>query len=212
MAILRRGQQERVLVHVPRFAALNAVVVRTVPGASELAFPEATAVPIRFLHRRRASVTPRDGRDRRTGTLLAVPGDDGRIRRDILHFVEAVLPLAAAPQRREHARIDIIRPVAMVPAGFQVGWLTGQTRNVSADGILVTGAEALEAGDRLRVRFELTGEDDLVDLSARVVRSEDRWGLRGLRLDGRQAAERERIVRFVFEQQRRALQALRAAG
>ncbi len=200
-------------VLVPRVATVQAVVVRAVTGAAELALTETPDVPLRFLHRRRATIVPLAGDNRVDGTLLAVPGAHGRVRDDLLHFLQAVVPLApprTQPQRREAARIDLVRPVAMIPDGFKVGWLNGFTRNVSAGGVLVAGAEALESGDRLRLRFELDSEDDLVDLLARVVRTDDAWGLRGLRLEGLHDRERERIVRFVFARQRRALAELRS--
>jgi hypothetical protein len=207
MNVLGRGPEERVRVLVARVASIEAVVVRAVDGAAELALVEPPGVPVRFLHRRRATVVPLTGDGRVDGTLFAVPGPGGRVREDLLHFLQAVVPLAPrrVPQRRDHARIDLVRPVAMVPDGFRVGWLNGFTRNVSAGGLLVTGAEALEAGDKLRLRFELDSEDDLLDVLARVVRADDAFGLRGLRLEGVSERERERIVRFVFERQRRAL-------
>jgi hypothetical protein len=215
---LRRGRQERVRVLVPRVATVEAVVSRVVAGAAELALVEHPEVPLRFLHRRKATIVPLAGDRRLDGTLLAVPGREGKVRDDLLHFLQAVVPLApprtvqpdATPQRREAARIDVVRPVAMIPDGFQVGWLNGFVRNVSAGGVLVAGAEALEAGDRLRLRFELEDEEDLIDLLARVVRTDDAWGLRGLRLERLSERERERLVRFVFAQQRRALAELRA--
>jgi hypothetical protein len=212
MNVLGRGPEERVRVLVPRVATVDAVVVRAVDGAAELALGGAPAVPVRFLHRKRATIVPLTGDDRVDGTLLAVPGVQGRVREDVLHFVRVVVPLAPrrAQQRRDHARIELVRPVAMVPDGFRVGWLNGFTRNVSAGGVLVAGADALEAGDRLRLRFELDSEDDLLDVLARVVRADDAWGLRGLRLEGVDERERERIVRYVFERQRRALAELRA--
>ncbi|WP_196809017.1 PilZ domain-containing protein [Conexibacter woesei] len=198
---------------VPSVATLEAVVVRTVEGAAELAVIDTrSGVPARFLHRRRATIVPLAGDSRIDGTLLAVPGDGGQVRSDLLHFLQAVVPLAprAKPQRRDAARIDLVRPVAMIPDGFRVGWLNGYTRNVSAGGVLVAGADALAEGDKLRVRFELDDEDDLVDLLARVVRADDTWGLRGLRLEGVSDAERERIVKFVFARQRYALAMLRS--
>jgi PilZ domain len=209
----RRGQDERVRVIVPSVATLEAVVVRTVEGAAELAVIDTrSGVPTRFLHRRRATIVPPSGDSRVDGTLLAVPGDGGHVRPDLLHFLQAVVPLAprAKPQRRDAARIDLVRPVAMIPDGFRVGWLSGYTRNVSAGGVLVAGADALAEGDKLRVRFELDDEDDLVDLLARVVRADDTWGLRGLRLEGVSDSERERIVKFVFARQRYALAMLRS--
>jgi hypothetical protein len=209
---LRRGQEERVRVLVPRVATLEATVVRAVTGAAELALTATPDVPLRFLHRRKATIVPLAGDGRVDGTLLAVPGPQGRVREDLLHFLKAVVPLAPArpAQRRDEVRIDLVRPVAIIPDGFKVGWLDGFTRNVSAGGVLVTGAEALGAGDRLRLRFELDDEDDLIDLLARVVRADDAWGLRGLRLERLTDRERERIVKFVFARQRRALALLRS--
>jgi hypothetical protein len=222
---LRRGREERVRVLVPRLATVEAVVARVVAGAAELALVERPEVPLRFLHRRKATIVPLSGDRRVDGTLLAVPGPEGRVRDDLLHFLQAVVPLAppraagrasaglapqTPPQRRGDARVDVVRPAAMIPDGFQVGWLNGFVRNVSAGGVLVAGAEALEAGDRLRLRFELDSEEDLIDLLARVVRTDDAWGLRGLRLERLSERERERLVRFVFARQRRALAELRA--
>jgi hypothetical protein len=209
---LRRGQEERVRVLVPRVATLEATVVRTVTGAAELALTATPDVPLRFLHRRKATIVPLTGDDRIDGRLLAVPGPNGRVREDLLHFLKAVVPLAPprAPQRRDEIRIDLVRPVALIPDGFKVGWLNAYTRTVSAGGVRSAGADALEAGDRLRVRFELDDEDDLIDLLARVVRADDTWGLRGLRLERLTDRERERIVKFVFARQRRALAELRS--
>jgi hypothetical protein len=209
---LRRDTEERVRVLVPRLATLEATVVRAVNGAAELALTAGPEVPLRFLHRRKATIVPLAGDNRVDGTLLAVPGAHGRVRDDLLHFLQAVVPLAPPrpTQRRDEARIDLVRPVAMIPEGFKVGWLNGFTRNVSAGGVLVAGAEVLESGDRLRLRFELDSEDDLIDLLARVVRADDAWGLRGLRLERLDERERERITRFVFARQRRALAELRS--
>jgi hypothetical protein len=210
---VRRGLEERVRVLVPHVATLEAVVVRAVAGAAELGITGADhRVPARFLHRRTATIVPLAGDNRVDGTLLAVPGAHGRVREDLLHFLQAVVPLAPPrpPQRRDDVRIDLVRPVAMIPHGFKVGWLTGFTRNVSAGGVLVAGADALHEGDRLRLRFELDSEEDLIDLLARVVRADEDWGLRGLRLEQLVERDRERIVRFVFARQRRALAELRS--
>jgi hypothetical protein len=208
-----RPSEERVRVLVPRVTTVEAVVVRAVEGAAELALAQKPDVPLRFLHRRPATIVPIGGDGRVDGRLLAVPGAGGRVREDLLHFLQAVVPLApprARPQRREDARVDLVRPVAMIPDGFKVGWLNGFTRNVSAGGVLVAGADALGPGDRLRLRFELDSEDDLIDLLARVVRADEAWGLRGLRLERLTDRERERIVKFVFARQRRALAELRS--
>jgi hypothetical protein len=208
-----QAAEERVRIIVPRVTTAEAIVVRAVEGAAELALSQKPDVPLRFLHRRRATIVPLTGDDRVDGRLLAVPGAGGRVREDLLHFLQAAVPLApprAEAQRRDATRVDLVRPVAMIPDGFKVGWLNGFTRNVSAGGVLVAGADALGPGDRLRLRFELDSEENLIDLLARVVRADDAWGLRGLRLERLTDRERERLVKFVFARQRRALAELRS--
>jgi hypothetical protein len=208
--LLRRAKDERVRILVPRVATFDAIVARVVPGAAEFALVAEPPVAPRFLHRRRAIVLPPRGDDRLDGMLLAVPGSHGRVRDDMLHFLEEVLPITRRPepQRRDFARVDVALPVTMVPNGFRVGWLNGFARNMSANGLLVAGAGALELGDKLRVRLELQDEH-LIDLLARVVRADD-WGLRGLRLEDLDEHVRDQLVRYVFERQRRALAELRA--
>src|SRR3954452_8000627 len=177
---LRRRHVERVRVLVPQVATFEATVVRAVSGAAELAIPKAGALSARFLHRRRATIVSLAGDDRLDGTLLAVPGAHGRVREDLLHFLEAVVPLAPprrAAQRRDAARIDLVRPVALIPEGFRVGWLNGFTRNVSAGGVLVAGAEALGAVARLRLRCELDSDEELIDILPRASATDETWGL-----------------------------------
>ena len=214
MSFLHRGGEEHVRVLVPRVSTMDAHVVRVVPGAAELAFAPCRAVPLRFLHRKQAAVVPCQGGDERlNGMLLAVPGPGGRVREDVMHFLETVIPLPTArpaAQRRDHVRIDFVRPVTMIPDGFRVGWLNGFTRNLSAGGVLVAGAGALRLGDRMRLRFELEDDDDILDLSARIVRADEDWDLRGLRLEALAPGTREMLARFVHERQRRALAELRA--
>src|SRR3954451_13380879 len=89
-----QSSEERVRVLVPRVTAVEAIVVRAVEGAAELALAQKSEVPLRFLHRRRATIVPLTGDDLVDGTLLAVPGPAGSIREDLLHFVRAVVPLA----------------------------------------------------------------------------------------------------------------------
>jgi|tagenome__1003787_1003787.scaffolds.fasta_scaffold20541674_1 hypothetical protein len=213
MSFLHRRGEERVRVLIPRVATMEALVGRVVPGGAELALMAKSPVPVRFLHRRPAAVVPLGGGDERLdGTLLAVPGAKGKVRDDLLHFLQSVVPLRTpgGEQRRDHVRIDFVRPVTMIPDGFQVGWLNGFTRNLSAGGILVAGAGGLDLGHRLRLRFELSDEDALLDLWGRVVRADEDWGLRGVHLESLPYVTRELLAKFVHERQRRALAELRA--
>ena len=118
-----------------------------------------------------------------------------------LQYVRDHLP----GSKRRGVRVQLIRPVAIVPETFKVGWLNGATRNISVGGILVSGAEQLRAGEGLRLRFELDHEDDVIDLRGRVVRDDDPWGLRGVRIESAGERERERLIRFIYESQRRQL-------
>jgi hypothetical protein len=118
-----------------------------------------------------------------------------------LHYVRDHLP----GSKRRGVRVQLIRPVAIVPESFKIGWLNGATRNVSVGGILVSGAEQLQSGDGLRLRFELDHEDDVIDIKGRVVRDNDPWGLRGVRIESAGERERERLIRYIYESQRRAI-------
>ncbi len=107
--------------------------------------------------------------------------------------------------KRRGVRVPLIRPAAIIPEQFTHGWLNGATRNVSISGLLLSGAERLRTGEKLRVRFELDHEDDVVDLVGKVVRDDDPWGLRGVHIAQAGARERERLIRFIYESQRREL-------
>ena len=60
--------------------------------------------------------------------------------------------------KRRGVRVQLIRPVAIVPENFKVGWLNGSLRNVSIGGMPVSGAEQMQVGDGLRVRFRYTSQ------------------------------------------------------
>jgi len=107
--------------------------------------------------------------------------------------------------KRRGVRVQLIRPVAIVPENFKVGWLNGSLRNVSIGGMLVSGAEQLQVGDGLRVRFELDHEDDVVDLRGRIVRDDAPFGMRGIKIERAGDRDRERLIRHIYESQRRAI-------
>jgi hypothetical protein len=214
LAFLRRdapaAPEERVVVRVPKLAPFEALVSRVVDGGAELALTTSPGVPVRLLHHKPAIVEPPAGDERLSGTLLGVAGLQGRMREDVLHFLHPTASEREAQtpeQRRSFARIETVLPVTMVPARFKVGWLDGATRNVSAGGMLVTGAGRLGEGERLRLLVELAA-DDVLDLSARVVRS-DEQGLAGLRLERLSQAERDRVARWITARERESLARLK---
>lgn len=211
---------ERVQVFVPGLRALPARVVRAVPGAAELLLAGKHGadplVPARFLHGHHGHLRPGDpsASGEIPGRFVAVRTWDDRLHPALVHVVftigRSASPRAGAPmgvQRRAFHRAPVTAAVTLVPERFRVGWLDGRTRDLSAGGALVTGAERLREGDRLRLVLEL-GPDDLLDTGGRIVRI-DGDGLAGLRMDGLSPAERERLVRYVALRQREALAALR---
>jgi hypothetical protein len=205
------ASNQLVRVHVHRQASLEMRVVRAVPGAAELCVTSGIEIPLRVLHRRPAVVVPADcDGERLGGTLLAVGDHRGRLRDDRVHFLQSVVPLrrAAPPQRRDFARVDFARPITMVPEGLAVARIDGFIRNLSAGGLLVAGAGRLELGRRLRLRFALADEE--LEAGAEIVRADQDWGLRGLRLANLDPATRDALARFVAERQRRAIAQLRA--
>ncbi|WP_205696825.1 PilZ domain-containing protein [Conexibacter sp. SYSU D00693] len=203
---LRPTDAERVLVHVHGGPVVEAHVSHAVSGAAELVVAGAKDLPPRFLHRRKASLVPVDGDGRLEVTLLAVPSPQGVVRDDVVHAVWLEAQDADPVQRREHARITVVRPVTVVPDGLSHGWLRARTRDVSAGGILLSGVPQLAEGDGLRLLIDLSDQHETqVDVPARVVRATDD-GLRALELGEVPEGERDRIAKWV---RRRELEALR---
>lgn len=212
LAFLRRDAhctaavEERVVVHVAKLAAFEALVTRVVDGGAELALAGSPGVPVRFLHHRAATLSPPQRDEALDGTLLAVAGRHGRVREDVVHFVHGPVN-TTVEQRRTFVRVETILPVTMVPVRFSRGWLEGATANISAGGALVSGAAGLSEGERLRLLIDLAREAP-VDLRAKVIRA-DPSGLAGLRLEQLDAGQRERLVRWITRYQRAALAELR---
>jgi hypothetical protein len=195
---------ERVLLVIPRVGAVEAHVARAVPGAVELLFAAAPPASPRFLHRRTARVESLgEATEVVIGTILAVPAPSGRVREDAVHVLYAhVAPPAdapaggdvigaglappAPPNRRAHDRISAERPVCVKMADR---WIAATTRDVSAGGALLTGAQALIPGRLVEVRLELLPTDG-IRATGSVTRSGP-GGTRGLRLE--QMAPQDRL-------------------
>lgn len=169
-----------------RMQLLHGVVARPLRENAEDRVVERAAVPLSHLDEQRAEELAQEA-----------------------HHLQYVRDHEPGTKRRG-VRVQLIRPVAIVPETFKVGWLNGATRNVSVGGILVAGAEQLQAGDKVRLRFELDHEDDVIDLRGSIVRDNDPWGLRGVKIERAGERERERLIRYIYESQRRAV-ARRAA-
>lgn len=207
MGLLRRQRPDdapRVRVLVDGGPQLEALLARAAPGAAELVLVGRAGAGARFLHRRRATLVD-DAEGRRLDvTLLAVAGDGGRVRDDVVHAVS--LGPDRSGQRREHARITVVRPVTVVPEGLERGWLRARTRDLSAGGALVSGLADLDPGHRLRLLLDLADQHDTqVDVPATVVRVQQD-GLRALDFGALRDGDRDRIARWI---RRRELEQLR---
>lgn len=212
--------QEPVTLEITGIGALDALVVRAVPGAAELAVPG--ALPARYVAGRRCRL------EAGSGTLVAARRTDGTIRDDVLHLVldpvaapaprhvvgaaayTAIRPQPAAEQRRAFDRVELVRPVLLVPDRTGNAWIDGKTQDLSPGGARISGASRLRRGDRLRLLLEL-GPGALVDGGGEIVRV-DADGVAGVRLDRVSARDQKILARYLRARQAAALAQLRATG
>ncbi|MTD46475.1 hypothetical protein GKE82_19825 [Conexibacter sp. W3-3-2] len=217
----RLRPEQTVELTVAGLGPVAALVLRTVPGAAELAPAVVPGVPPgRYLAGRRCR-TPAGA-----GTLLAAPRPDGSVRDDVVHLVldpvaaaapryaggaaayTAVRPHAPERQRRASERIVLERPVLVVPTRTGNGWIDARTADLSAGGAALVDVPSLRAGDRLRLLLEL-GPGALLDGGGEVVHR-DGDGRAGVRLDRLSARDRAVLDRYLRARQAAALAELRA--
>jgi hypothetical protein len=104
-------------------------------------------------------------------------------------------------QRRDHVRADAVRPATVALAGGE--HVDTWTLNVSAGGVLMAGPASLRVGDTVWVRLRLSDGHPPIAVEGRVAR-ETREGFRAVRIEAILDADREMLVRFVFEREREA--------
>lgn len=215
--------EDPVTLQVAGIGELAALVVRAVPGAAELAVLDAPgALPARYVTGRRCRLPGG------SGTLVAARRGDGTIRDDVLHLVldpvaapaprhaagvaayAAIRPQPQAEQRRSFARVELVRPVLLVPARTGNAWIDGKTEDLSPGGARISGAGRLRLGDRLRLLLEL-GPGALLDGGGQIVRVEGD-GIAGVRLDRLGERDRKVLARYLQARQAAALAELRATG
>jgi hypothetical protein len=104
-------------------------------------------------------------------------------------------------QRREFVRVDAFLEVVAtpVPAGAPI---PAAVVNISASGAVVSRLAALKTGDEVRLELRLAPLEPPLEIVARVVRESDEQ-FRAVHFEQIQESDRERIVRFVFDRQRR---------
>ncbi len=132
--------------------------------------------------------------------LVRLQGDAVLEQRDLLRFTAARTPEIV--QRREFVRVAGAQRVE-VEADGNDGAVKTHAVDVSGGGMLLSAADGLELGAQIRFRLEL--EDELpIEGRARVVRA-DGGEQRGVVFEEIDEADRQRLIRFIFDRQRAAL-------
>jgi c-di-GMP-binding flagellar brake protein YcgR len=100
-------------------------------------------------------------------------------------------------QRREFVRVHTPQPVTLGPPPEDAG-LHARTVDLSGGGMLLTGADGLGPGDRVRFRMRLGEDTATIGGVARVVRIRED-GKRALMFEQIDEGDRQRLIRFVFQ-------------
>jgi hypothetical protein len=119
------------------------------------------------------------------------------------------LTAAQVAQRREHVRVSAPLHATVQPADAAHPPLHTFTVDLSGAGVLLAGAGPVERGDLVSVTVRVPGGDAPVAApSSRVVRR-GATGHVAVAFGGLERADRERVVRYVFERQREERRAAR---
>jgi len=104
-------------------------------------------------------------------------------------------------QRRDFVRVPVAQPVK-VRIGEATEMLDAYALDISGGGMLLRAPRKLELGDQIDFELEIGAREKPIQGSARVVRVPGSE-LRGVAFE--QLAERDRLIRFIFERQRAGL-------
>jgi c-di-GMP-binding flagellar brake protein YcgR len=116
-------------------------------------------------------------------------------------------------QRRKYTRVDAVLEVNVTPLRHEGDPLNGSTLNISGSGAVVSRLGALKAGDGLEIALQLQPGSAAIVAEGRVVRAFGAGdGLRAVHFEQLLDADREQIVRFVFDRQRGELERMRRLG
>jgi len=117
--------------------------------------------------------------------------DDEAVRFHVFNVLEVL-------QRRRFFRVSTPRRVE-VSNGARV--LDACSVDISAGGMLLTGLESAEVGDRIRFRLYLGTDENPIEGEANVVRTTGD-GRRAIAFQQFPRHEEERLIRFLFDRQR----------
>lgn len=186
--VLRVSDDELVIVLMHRERAL--------PGVAKLTPGETSSMVVEF--------TADRGLVRLRGTGTVATDDAVRFRHGDAELV----------QRRDFFRVHVARPLRLARVGadgLPERWFDTLTVNVSGNGLLAAGGPGLQVGDTVSFALRLDDSADAAPVagSGRVVRiADDRVAIAIERIDPDAS---QRLVGFVFEQERLARQRTRDA-
>jgi len=132
----------------------------------------------------------------------ALPGGEGR-----LDF--AVHDVIEVEQRRRFVRVRVSRPVRVARTADGAVSHTFAL-DLSGGGLLLAGPDRLNEGEHVSFRLRLESGGEPIEGFARVVRMAGS-GNPALTFDSIKPADRERLIHFIFDCERRARALLRAA-
>jgi PilZ domain len=191
-------------------------VVRLIVGGRDgrVTTPEGEEVPVKVFERGEELIVVLmafpAGELNREPLLLEYSSDRGLVRFEGRAKVEAhdtiSFPLYETPevvQRREFVRVDAAQPVVLISEEDD-SVLGGHAIEVSGGGMLLSGPEALALNVTVRFTLNLGDGMDPIKGRGRIVRVESS-GRRALMYDEISQGDRQRLIHFVFERQRRAL-------
>lgn len=117
--------------------------------------------------------------------------DEDLVRFHVSDVVEVV-------QRRRFFRVSTAQRVEVGTTG---GLLRTYSVDISGGGMLLTGPESLEPGERVRFRLYLGDDDTPIEGHAGVVRTSG-GGRRAIAFEEIPRHDEERLIRFLFDRQR----------
>jgi hypothetical protein len=134
------------------------------------------------------------GLARLVGTLRQFENEPDAVRLDFDQGPEVI-------QRRQFVRIETTTTVTVTRQDGSKA--RTHTLNLSGAGLLLGGPEDLEMEDSVKVDIDVGDGEPPIHARGRVVRV-TREGHRGVRIEMIEEGDRERLIHFVFERQRRA--------
>jgi len=130
----------------------------------------------------------------------AAPADGGRLRFEVHEVIEV-------EQRRRFVRVRVSRPVRLAREADGTVSHTFAL-DLSGGGLLLAGPDRLRAGEHISFRLRLDAGAPPIEGYARVVRVAGS-GRPAITFDSIKPADRERLIHFIFDCERRARALLR---